>query len=176
MNTTTTTQTPNIVSPDWLTELRDAFVGALGGLKISGKAYAQGLLDQLGTAWITMAHDEKGEAGDAMRAERDALYAALRANGHSNPSVKWKQIKDHAREIIEDAERAERIAAGEEPEPEEKGGARHTRTPQLRYVEDLTGLFKMGKREMKTLTDAQKTAHGLIVQALSAIGVDTTKL
>lgn len=163
--------------------LRDAYVSQLGGVKLSAKAYAKGLLDTLGTEWLTMAHDAKGAEGDAMRAERDALYDALRKNGHSNPSVKWKQIKDSAREILAEEERAARIAAGESPEDidaeaaaEAQGKKKDVRSPQLRLVEDLTGLYKMCKREAKTLTEAQRKASLHITAALADLGVDVSQL
>ena len=173
--------TPNIVSPTSsvvLSALRAAYVEGEGALKIKAKAYAQGLLDELGTAWLTMAHDEKGAAGDAMRAERDALYEGLRKAGHTNPSVKWKQIKDHAREILDTKAREEAIAAGFTPVEEESEGsgkANHARSLQLRLVEDLTTLYKACKKA-KAKTNEQTQAMTHIVSALNALGVDISKV
>lgn len=162
-----------------LEALREAYVSANDGLKISGKAYAKGLLDTLGTSWLDMPHDEKGPAGEAMRNERDALYAALRKNGHSNPSVKWKQIKDHAREILAEEDRAARIAAGESAEDidaeAEGNGKKETRSLQLRLVQDLSGLYRACKRD-KTATDQQRKAQMHIAAALADLGVDISKL
>ena len=171
---------PNNVSESQVDESCDAFVNASGVAYGAGRTFAANLLGFLGTEWIDMAHDAKGEAGDKMRAQRDKMYAKLRALPipHSNPSVKWKQIKDHARSILAEQEKAEREAAGE-PEPEASEGsgkAKHTRSPQLRYVEDLTGLYKMGKREAKTLTAAQQKVHTLVTAALSELGVDISQL
>ena len=132
----------------------------------------------LGVSWITMPHDQKGPEGDAMRTERDELYKLLRARNHSNPSVKWKQIKDHANDILAEQAKAEAKARGEAVVEIEapKGGAKHNRSTQLTLIEDLTTLWKRCKRESKTLTDAQRKAHMHIGSALSDLGVDVSML
>ena len=108
-----------------------------------------------------------------MRTERDALYSALRDAKHSNPSVKWKQIKGYAADLV----RAE-LGESEESESEGEGSgkAKHTRSTQLRLIEDLTSLFKLCKREKKDLTPAQSEAWTHITSALDALGVDTSQL
>ena len=93
-------------------KLREAFANVDNEADIKAGEYAAGLIQTLGVAWITMPHDQKGPEGDAMRAERDALYALLRArkNPHKNPSVKWSQIKKHATAML--AEQARSIGKG----------------------------------------------------------------
>lgn len=169
----TTITIPDSVTPEMVTKARGEFVGALSSTYGAGRRFAAVLIAALGTEWVTMAHDAKGEAGDAMRVERDALYADLRAAGHSNPSVKWKQIKGYASELLaaEDGE-----GEGEDGEGEGKGSAKHTRTPQLRLIEDLTALHKMCKREGNKLTNAQVKASLHISAALGDLGVDVSKL
>lgn len=120
-----------------------------------------------GDEWVTMPHDAKGESGDAMREQRDALYEGLRAKGHTNPSVKWKQIKGYASEAIK-AEAGETDETSGTPSP--------TRSPQLRMTEDLIALYKFTKREHKKLNDAQRNAAAHIASALGAIGVDISKI
>jgi hypothetical protein len=116
-----------------------------------------------------------------MRVQRDALYADLKARPekHSNPSVKWKQIKDHAQSILAEQARAEAIAAGEEPEGEGEaegsGKAKHTRSLQLRLVEDLKGCYGACKRE-KARTDAQSKAMLHIGAALADLGIDLSTI
>jgi len=169
---------PANVTPAELTESRDGFAQASGHVYGAGRKYAANLLGFLGTAWIELAHDAKGAEGDAMRTERDALYAALRALPipHSNPSVKWKQIKDHARSILAEQAKAEGGEDAEgEGEAEGSGNGKHTRTLQLRLIEDLTTLFKACKKE-KARTQAQTDAMSHISGALSALGVDLGKL
>ena len=176
MNTIVTI--PNNVTPAELTESRDGFAQASGQVYGAGRTYAADLLGFLGTAWIELAHDAKGAEGDAMRTERDALYAALRALPipHSNPSVKWKQIKDHARSILAEQAKAEGGEDTEgEGEAEGSSGAKHTRTLQLRLIEDLTTLYKACKKE-KARTEQQGKAMLHIAAALADLGVDISKL
>lgn len=172
---------PNIVSSQEVERSCDEFVHASGAAYGAGRRHAANLIGFLGTQWITMAHDEKGEAGNAMRKQRDLMYTKLRALPipHSNPSVKWKQIKDHAQNILAEQAKAERIAAGEaEPETDEdNGGAKKTtRSTQLRMIEDLTGLYKLCKREEKKLTEQQRKASLHISAALADLGVDLTTM
>jgi hypothetical protein len=175
----TTITIPSTVTPEQVAESRNTFVSALSTTYGAGRIYAADLVaffDSLGfgTAWITMAHDHKGADGDAMRTERDTLYTALKAAGHSNPSVKWKQIKGYAAELVR-AESGE--AEGEAAEGEAEGsGKKSTRSPQLRLVEDLVALHKMCKREAKTLTEQQRKAALHIAAALSDLGVDLNSL
>lgn len=173
MNTIVTI--PNNVSPEQVSEARGAFVGALSSSYGAGRTYAAVLVGLLGTAWITMPHDQKGAEGDAMRKERDALYADLKAAGHSNPSVKWKQIKGYAAELVK-AESGEGDGEAADGEGESTGGAKHTRTTQLRLIEELTTLYKLCKREAKTLTNEQNAAFTHITSALAALKVDLTTL
>lgn len=168
MNATVTI--PNNVSPEQVSKARGAFVDSLSSNYGAGRVYAATLVGLLGTQWITMAHDHKGAEGDAMRAERDALYADLKAAGHSNPSVKWKQIKGYAAELTADPADADADAEGE------GSGKKSTRSPQLRLIEDLTALHKMCKREAKTLTEPQRKAALHISAALADLGIDLNTL
>ena len=170
---------PAIVTTVDLSEVREGFVSALTSTYGAGRKYAAYLLQYFdgqgyGFAWLEMAHDAKGEDADAMRAERDTLYKSLREAGHSNPSVKWKQIKGYALEMLKQQQREE----SGEPEQVEPGqsGAKHTRSVQLRFVEELTGLYKLGKREKDNLTQEQENAHTCIAAALAELGVDISQL
>lgn len=159
---------------------RGEFVAVLKTEYGAARKYAATLVaffrgEGFGDDWVTMDHDEKGKAGDAMREERSALYADLKAAGHSNPSVKWKQIKGYAAEIIGE-EMGETEGETEGEETEGSGNTKHTRSVQLRLVEDLSGLHKMLKREAKNLTDGQRTAALHIAAALADIGVDVNGL
>ena len=169
MNATVTI--PNNVTPEQVGKARGAFVDSLSSNYGAGRVYAATLVGLLGTQWITMAHDHKGAEGDAMRAERDALYADLKAAGHSNPSVKWKQIKGYAAELTADPADAEADAT-----EGEGSGKKTTRSAQLRLIEDLTALHKMCKRESKTLTEPQRKAALHIAAALADLGIDLNTL
>lgn len=156
--------TPNNVSPA-LVEARTACADAIVRGYGATRQYAATLLMVFGGAWVE-------ESTDEVKAEKSAFYAALKAGGHTNPSVVWGRVKKESAKILAEAEARE---TGEEPEAP-KGETKHTRSPQLRFVEDLTGLYKMGKREMENLTDAQKRAHALIAGALAELGVDISML
>ena len=178
MNAQVTVTVPSTVTAEQVAEARSAFVNSITSSYGAGRVYAADLVGffreaGFGDAWLAMAHDAKGASADAMRAERDTLYAALRDAKHSNPSVKWKQIKGYAADLI----RAE-LGESEESESDGEGSdkAKRARSPQLRLIEDLTGLFKMCKREKKTLTPAQSEAWTHITSALDALGVDTSQL
>ena len=178
MDAQITVTVPSTVTPERVAESRSAFVNSLTSSYGAGRVYAADLLgffreSGFGDAWLAMAHDAKGASADAMRAERDTLYAALRDAKHSNPSVKWKQIKGYAADLI----RAE-LGESEESESEGEGSgkAKHTRSTQLRLIEDLTSLYKLCKREKKELTPAQSEVWTYITSALDALGVDTSQL
>jgi hypothetical protein len=172
-----TVTVPTIATASSVATLRGEYVTGLTQAYGSGRKYAAELLaffraEGFGEEWITMAHDEKGAAGDSMRAERDALYSALKSAGHSNPSVKWKQIKRYAEDLIA-AEKPAAEGEGEgEGEGESTGGAKHTRSLQLRLIEELTTLYKALKRDDKVLTDAQRTVFTHVAASLAALGVD----
>lgn len=164
---------PNNVRPELVearTACADAIVRGYGATRV----YAHAMNAEFGTAWFV------GEETEAVKAEKSAFYAVLKAGNHSNPSMVWGRLKKESAKIVaEAAEAAKKAEGGEGEEAEESEGsgkAKHTRSPQLRYVEDLTGLYKMGKREMHSLTDAQKRAHALIAGALAEIGVDIALL
>jgi len=160
---------PNNVTPEQVEKARGAFVDSLSSNYGAGRVYAATLVGLLGTAWITMPHDQKGAEGNEMRAERDALYAALKAAGHTNPSVKWKQIKGYAAELTADpADAAETETEG--------SGKKTTRSTQLRLIEDLTALHKHCKSKAKELTEAQRKAALHIDAALSDLGVELSTI
>lgn len=173
----TTVTIPETITVSQVAEARSAFVGSLSASYGAGRTYAAALVSLLGSLWITMPHDEKGRDGDAMRTERDALYADLRKAGHSNPSVKWKQIKGYAADLIAaESGEGEDGEDGEDGEGESTGGAKHTRSIQLRLIEELSTLYKACKREKGTLTPAQNDAFTHVSAALAALGVDISQL
>ena len=165
---------PNNVTPEQVEQSCATFANMSGEVYGAGRKYAADLIGFLGTEWITMPHDQKGEAGDKMRAQRDMLYSKLRALPipHSNPSVKWKQVKDHAQNILAEQAKAERIAAGvtEPVAADPSGGKKEVRGPQARLLQDLTELHRFCKREEKKLNEAQKKAATHIASALVELG------
>jgi hypothetical protein len=154
-----------------LVAAREGFVNAVGAEYGAAKVYAQTLVVEFGAEWVDAAHDAPGATMDAFRVERAELYKGLKAAGHSNPSVKLKQIKDHARAILAresavDGEDGEGAGEGEGAGGEKK----ERRSVQLRMVEELISLYKFAKRSV--LNEAQAAAFRSIAQALRDLGVN----
>jgi hypothetical protein len=154
-----------------LVEAREGFIGAVGAEYGAAKVYAGELMAQFGSVWVDAAHDAPGADMDLFRVERAELYKGLKAAGHSNPSVKLKQIKDHARAILAresavDGEDGEGAGEGEGAGGEKK----ERRSVQLRMVEELIALYKFAKRSV--LNEAQANAFRMIGQALRDLGVN----
>ena len=166
------TVTPVISAPVSLITAREAFVGAVGAEYGAAKVYAQFLINEFGEVWIEGAHDAPGATMDAFRVERAELYKGLKAAGHSNPSVKLKQVKDHARAILARAEGAdgEDGEDGEGAGEGEGAGKKERRSVQLRMVEELAALYKFAKKSV--LNEQQANAFRSITQALKDLGVN----
>jgi hypothetical protein len=161
-----------VVAPTTLDEARTQYVSMVGGEYGAGKIYAQFLINEFGEEWIDAAHDAPGANMDAFRKERSVLYAAIKPH-HSNPSVKLKQIKDHARNILAamvKAESAEGESAEGSGESAEGSGKRELRSVQRRMLEDLTEMYRFLNRA--TLNEGQAKARLCIRQALVDIGVE----
>jgi len=155
-----------------LIEAREGFVGAVGAEYGAAREYAKELMAQFGEVWIDAAHDAPGADMDAFRVERAELYKGLKAAGHSNPSVKLKQIKDHARALLA-AHTAGLLGEDGEGAGEGEGegtGKKERRSVQLRMVEELIDLYKFAKRSV--LNEQQAAAYRSIEQALKDLGVD----
>ncbi len=170
---------PDVADASEVVETRKGFVTGLSESYGAGRRYAATLVAYFrtcgfGEQWLTMAHDTKGHAGDAMRDERDALYADLRSAGHTNPSVKWKQIKGYAVDLLK-AESGEADESDAESDAD-SNGKRETRPIQVRMLDDLKALYKMCKREKLKLTPQQNEAHTYITSALNSLGVDVSML
>ena len=153
-----------------LVEAREGFIGAVGAEYGAAKLYAAELVAEFGSVWVDAAHDAPGADMDAFRVERAELYKGLKAAGHSNPSVKLKQIKDHARAILAresavDGEDGEGAGEGESA-----GEKKERRSVQLRMVEELIALYKFAKRSV--LNEGQSAAFRSIAQALRELGVN----
>jgi len=105
-----------------------------------------------------------------VHAEKKELFKALNAAKHSNPSTVWARVRKYAQEYIEGVpEKTEGEAEGS------KVGARHTRSLNLRLVEELSTLFKACKNA-DSLSDKERQAHTHITSALLALGVDVNTI
>lgn len=155
---------PAELAPANIVTLRAAVGDALKRQYGATREYAVALCDWLPAEWYEVEHNSLREEDKPVLAEAKAFRAALKAAGHSNPSVMWTRVREEARKYVE----------GDTGEAESKG-AKPQRTFQLRLIEELTALYKAGKREESLSTQQQNAMTG-IVSALSALGVDVSTL
>ena len=129
--------------------------------------YAQLLNEKWGFDWFDLKHNDTSDEGKAVKGEGDKFRKGIKG-WHSNPSVAWKQIRDHAR-----TDRyGKAVVEGETAEGEtESGDAKHNRSPELRNLEELVTLYKFNRRQESLSTKLQKV-QGYISSALIEMGVD----
>lgn len=151
------------LAPANIVSLRNAVGDALKRQYGATQEYAIALCAFLPEMWFDVEHNSLKEEDKPVLAEAKAFRAALKAAGHSNPSVMWTRVRE--------AGRAHTFG----PSEGESKGAKPQRSLQLRLVEDLTALYKACKRE-ESLSTAQQNAVTGIVSALSALGVDVSTL
>jgi hypothetical protein len=150
-------------APSNIVELRDAVGDAVKRQYGATRAYAIALCEWLPADWFEVEHNSLKEEDKPVLAEAKAFRASLKAAGHSNPSVMWTRV------------RAEGKAHMHGPAEESATGPKPQRSFQLRLIEELTALFKAGKRE-ESLSDQQQNAMTGIASALSALGVDISAI
>lgn len=119
----------------------------------------------------------------AVQDEKNEYYKALKAIGYSNPSNAWRMVKAYALENALEfglfGEVAPEAGEGEgegEGEVAAESNTRETRSMTLRFVVELTLLHKAAEKKRaensEEYTDKVKNAHGFIVDALKAMGVE----
>ena len=150
-------------APSNIVELRDAVGDAVKRQYGATRAYAVALCEWLPADWFEVEHNSLKEEDKPVLAEAKAFRASLKVAGHSNPSVMWTRV------------RAEGKAHMHGPAEESATGPKPQRSFQLRLIEELTALFKAGKRE-ESLSDQQQNAMTGIASALSALGVDISAI
>jgi hypothetical protein len=162
---------PNIV------RLRTAAVESESTVYGARRAYAAGINDMTDTAWYV----DGEKLPKAIDAEKAEYYKALKGINYSNPSNAWKMVKKYAREDaiargLFGETPPELADNGEGGEGEGEGETRETRTLTLRMVEELSKLHKAAMKikdsKPEEYTDKVKAAHGHLMQALKAMGVD----
>lgn len=160
-----------VISPDSesIESLRSAVADAVVRQYGAERRYAERLCDTLPVEWYLVEHNDKGETAKPVHAEKKALFEVLKKAGHTNPSTVWARVRKYAEEYINPKPET---AEGESGEGEGEGvGARHSRSPDLRLIEELSALWKfLGRQE--SLTDKQAQCKTHICSALLAMGVD----
>lgn len=137
------------------------------------RSYAQALCEVLPAEWYLVEHNDSSDQAKPVHAEKKALFALLKAAKHSNPSTIWARVRKYAQEyIVGETPAAE---SGAESGEAEGGNTRETRSLARRYIEELTVLYKAGKRA-ESLSDKESEALTKIGGALIALGVDLSML
>jgi hypothetical protein len=136
------------------------------------RSYAQALCEVLPAEWYLVEHNDTSDSAKPVHAEKKALFALLKAAKHSNPSTIWARVRKYAQEYIVGETPA---TAGEAAGEAEGGNTRETRSLARRYIEELTVLYKAGKKA-ESLSDKESDALTKIGGALIALGVDLSML
>jgi len=171
----------SIVIPQSVVDARIADLDATVKGYGARKRYAQSLVDiSEGVLWYT----DGVALPPVIEAEKKEYYKGMRASGGSyadNPSNAWKMVKKYclayAKEIGLIA-KPEAEAPEGEGEGESSGDARHTRSFSLRVLDDVTAIFKAGRKLEKegALSDKERACNAHLASALAALGVDISKL
>jgi hypothetical protein len=129
--------------------------------------YARLLNENWTFDWFDLKHNDSSDQGKAVKAEGDKFRNGIKG-WHSNPSVAWKQIRDHART---DRYGKAVVDSVEGAESEGSDNAKHNRSPELRNLEELVTLFKFNRRQ-ESLSPKLQKVQGHISSALIEMGVD----
>ena len=151
-------------------EVAEANVRAYG----AERKYAEALCGHgsgLPAEWYLVEHRDTSEPAKAVHKEKQDLFTVLKAAKHTNPSTVWARVRKYAQEHCEGPKGETATAEGET----ESNGAQPNRSLTLRYVEELTLLFKAGNRA-ESKTDKERNAHTYIGSALAALGIDLATL
>jgi hypothetical protein len=167
---------------DLVQAARDQAAEAAGRSYGAEREYAKALNAALPEGWYTVEHSDKGAEAELVHAEKKLYFKALHekhpAGKYPNTSVPWARVRKYAQE---EAEGVTESAGGEGGEGEgESGdvGARHTRSLTLRMTEELTTLFKAGRKAEKEGVIQTREADALVQigNALQALGLDLATL
>ena len=167
---------------DLVQAARDQAAEAAGRSYGAEREYAKALNAALPEGWYTVEHSDKGAEAELVHAEKKLYFKALHekhpAGKYPNTSVPWARVRKYAQE---EAEGVTESAGGGGGEGEGEGGdvgARHTRSLTLRMTEELTTLFKAGRKAEKDGTIQTREADALVQigNALQALGLDLATL
>lgn len=131
-------------------------------------------------AWFDMAPTEKSEEAKTLKGHKTELYTALKAAGHTNPSVPFKRICDYGRNLANGLAPSGKTTIDGEPVEQEAaesdGAAPAPRSAMLRNVEELTSLWKFNDKQGDALPAKVAAAQKHIEAALKALGLDVANI
>ena len=162
-----------IVSPEGMSleTLRDKVAEANVRAYGAEREYAIALCSALPAEWYAVEHRDTSEQAKLVHAEKGKLFDVLKKANHTNPSTVWARVRKYAQEYIEGPKDKTQAGPGET----ESNGAQPNRSLTLRFVEELTLLFKAGRRA-ESMSDKERQAHTHIGSALAALGIDIGSL
>lgn len=171
---------------DAVAAARESAAEAAGRSYGAEREYAKALNEafvDLSIAWFTVEHNAKGAEAELVHAEKalyfKALHAKHPAGKYPNPSVPWARVRKYAQEELRAAFDTPEGEGGEGEGGEgDSVGAKHTRSLALRMTEELTTLWKAGRKAEKDGTIQTREAAALVQvgNALQALGLDLATL
>jgi hypothetical protein len=169
---------------DLVQAARDQAAEAAGRSYGAEREYAKALNAALPEGWYTVEHSDKGAEAELVHAEKKLYFKALHekhpAGKYPNTSVPWARVRKYAQEEAEGVSESAKGEGGAGDGEGEEGdvSARHTRSLSLRMTEELTTLWKAGRKAEKdgTIQTREADALGQIGNALIALGLDLASL
>lgn len=124
--------------------------------------------------WFDIEHRDNSDNAKALQPEKKAFLLALNNAKHTNPSTVWARVRKYAKEerypVAENDE-----AEVTEAEQGESGKESAERSPKLRFIEELSALYKFGNRKENLAPDVIE-AHKFVIKGLEALGVSVNLL
>jgi hypothetical protein len=162
-----------------LVDLRNDLLNTMGEaaamVDLSIGEYVTGLNLFFTFPWFDIKHQDLGKTpeGKALRTEKTALFDALKARDHSNPSVFWARLCDKARDDRHPELAIAAAAAAAAATTEEgvsNGACSRNRTPLVRNGEEITALIKFNENlDLEGEFASLKEVTSLLKQALALI-------
>ena len=164
---------PTAVAAAVIDTLRDKVAEANVRAYGAEREYGIALCSVLPAEWYLVEHKDTSDSAKLVHAEKGKLFDVLKEANHTNPSTVWARVRKYAKVHIEGE--PETGGAGESGGASESAGAQPNRSLTLRFVEELTLLYKAGKRA-ESMSDKERAAHTYIASALGALGIDIGSL
>lgn len=175
---------------DMLAAVREAAASAATATGSAERDYARALNEAFATLsvqWYTIEHNAKGAEANLIHDEKSKFFKLLHEKHHSgkysNPSTVWARVRKEAANAHKEALRVEAAATGQEIPAElieaaESTGARHRKSLTLSYTEDLSNLYRKGRKAEKdgVISERESRVHLAIIQALNELGIDINTL
>lgn len=125
--------------------------------------------------WFDLSGTDTSDEGKAVRKEKLSFFEELKAVKHSNPASIWARIRATAKEARYPKPTDPATGAPLTEAEQGESGAKHTRSPLARNVEELSALYKFNARQ-ESLDAKVHKAQLKIAEALQALNVDIAML